>query len=73
VGALIAWLALVWIANLYMSLFARLRLDIKRERVEINLEEGEARASRQRERPRDRTFSRRFGATPPAAHGTVYR
>src|SRR5262245_26091707 len=39
VGALIAWLSLVWVANLYMSLFVRLRLDIKRERVEINKEE----------------------------------
>jgi len=45
VGALIAWLSLVWVANLYMSLFARLRLDIKRERVEIGMEEGEARAT----------------------------
>jgi len=44
VGALIAWLTLVWVANLYMSLFVRLRLDIKRERVEINMEEGHARA-----------------------------
>lgn len=43
VGALIAWLTVVWVANLYLSLFARLRLDIKRERVEINMEEGEAR------------------------------
>jgi hypothetical protein len=42
VGALIAWLSLVWVANLYMSLFVRLRLDIKRERVEINMEEGNA-------------------------------
>jgi hypothetical protein len=39
VGALIAWFTLVWVANLYMSLFARLRLDIKRERVEIKAEE----------------------------------
>jgi len=29
----------VWVANLYMSLFVRLRLDIKRERVEIDKEE----------------------------------
>src|SRR5262245_26588034 len=35
VGALIAWLSVVWVANVYMSLFVRLRLDIKRERVEI--------------------------------------
>jgi hypothetical protein len=38
-GVLIAWFALVWVANLYMSLFGRLRLDIKRERVEIAAEE----------------------------------
>jgi hypothetical protein len=43
-GAVIAWLALVWVANVYMSLFVRLRLDIKRERVEINVEEKEANA-----------------------------
>jgi hypothetical protein len=41
-GALLAWLALVWVANLYMSLFVRLRLDIKRERVEVDREERDA-------------------------------
>jgi hypothetical protein len=45
VGALIAWLSVVWVANVYMSLFVRLRLDIKRERVEISVEEGQARAA----------------------------
>jgi hypothetical protein len=34
-GYLIAGFALVWVANQYMGLFGRLRLDIKRERVEI--------------------------------------
>ena len=34
-GYLIGGVSLVWVANLYMSLFGRLRLDIKRERVEI--------------------------------------
>jgi hypothetical protein len=43
-GALIAWLAVVWVANVYMSLFVRLRLDIKRERVEIDVEEQDAAA-----------------------------
>jgi hypothetical protein len=38
-GAILAWFATVWVANVYMSLFARLRLDIKRERVEITQEE----------------------------------
>ena len=41
-GLLIAWFALVWVANLYMSLFGRLRLDIKRERVEIEAVEEAA-------------------------------
>ena len=40
-GYLIAGFALVWVANLYMSLFGRLRLDIKRERVEIDQVEEE--------------------------------
>jgi len=38
-GALLAWFTLVWVANFYMSLYGRLRLDIKRERVEIKAEE----------------------------------
>jgi len=40
-GAILAWFTLVWVANVYMSLFGRLRLDIKRERVEIKAEEKE--------------------------------
>jgi hypothetical protein len=38
-GYLIAWFSLVWVANIYMSAFGRLRLDIKRERVEIEEKE----------------------------------
>src|SRR5437764_155736 len=34
-GYLIGGFALVWVANFYMSLFGRLRLDIKKERVEV--------------------------------------
>ncbi|MEO6909606.1 MAG: hypothetical protein ABI158_01610 [Edaphobacter sp.] len=34
-GYLVAWFALVWIANIYMSLFNRIRLDIKHENVAI--------------------------------------
>ncbi|HZU42421.1 MAG TPA: hypothetical protein VE994_07100 [Terriglobales bacterium] len=34
-GYLVGGFALVWVANIYMSVFGRLRLDIKRERVEI--------------------------------------
>ncbi|GAC1700672.1 MAG: hypothetical protein NVS9B4_02470 [Candidatus Acidiferrum sp.] len=35
-GYLIAGFSLVWLANVYMSFFARIRLNIKRERVEIS-------------------------------------
>jgi hypothetical protein len=38
-GYLIAGFALVWVANVYMSLFARIRLEVKRERVQIMKEE----------------------------------
>jgi hypothetical protein len=38
-GLLIAWLALVWIANQYMGVFNRLRLDIKDERINIQVKE----------------------------------
>jgi hypothetical protein len=34
-GYMIAWFALVWVANVYMSGFSRLRLEIKHENVEI--------------------------------------
>src|SRR3954462_13566782 len=40
-GYLIAGFALVWIARQYMSLYGRLRLDIKGERVEIKQVENE--------------------------------
>jgi hypothetical protein len=38
-GYLIAWFALVWIANIYMCAFNRLRLEIKHENVEIAMDE----------------------------------
>ena len=39
-GYLIAGFSLVWVANMYMSFFGRLRLDIKREKVQIAAEEA---------------------------------
>jgi hypothetical protein len=38
-GYLIAVFSLVWVANLYMSVFGRVRLGIKRERIEIETSE----------------------------------
>ena len=38
-GLVLAWFSVVWVANVYMSLFGRLRLDIKREKVETQVAE----------------------------------
>lgn len=38
-GYLIAGFALVWIANIYMSLYAFIRIDIKKERIKTKQEE----------------------------------
>ena len=43
-GYLIGGFALVWIANLYMSIFGRLRLDIKHERIDIKAKEEQLEA-----------------------------
>jgi hypothetical protein len=39
-GYVIAGFSLVWIANLYMSVFGRIRLDLKRERIDIETKEN---------------------------------
>ncbi len=41
VGYVIAGFAVVWIANVYMSLYAFLRTDLKKERIQANIEEKE--------------------------------
>lgn len=38
-GYLIAGFALVWVANAYMSLFARLRVGMKKEKMQADIEE----------------------------------
>jgi hypothetical protein len=38
-GYVIAWFALVWVANQYMSVYNRLRLDIKGEKIEHKIKE----------------------------------
>src|SRR5581483_4047511 len=38
-GYVLAFFALVWVANQYMSVYNRLRLDIKHEQVEIKADE----------------------------------
>jgi hypothetical protein len=42
-GYVVALFALVWVANQYMSIYARLRLDIKHEGIEIKADEENVR------------------------------
>ena len=53
-GYIIAGFALVWVANQYMSVFGRLRLDIKRERVEIKQVQKEVEEKQEEEQSEDR-------------------
>lgn len=39
-GYLISGFSLVWVANIYMAIFGRLRLDLRKERAEITAEES---------------------------------
>lgn len=38
-GYLIAGFSLVWIANIYMSIFGRIRIDLKKEKLEVKEKE----------------------------------
>ena len=49
-GYLISWFAVVWIANQYMSVYNRLRLDIKSERLEGEIKEEVAESARKNNR-----------------------
>ena len=40
-GYLVAEFALVWIANIYMSIYARIRVTLKKERIEADLKDEE--------------------------------
>lgn len=44
-GYVVALFALVWVANQYMSIYNRLRLDIKHEQVQIKAEEKEKKSN----------------------------
>ena len=39
-GYVVAWLALVWVANHFIGIYGRLRLGIRSERLEIGLKEA---------------------------------
>lgn len=41
-GYIVAFFALVWVANIYMSLFGFVRVGMKREKMEAKIKEAEA-------------------------------
>ena len=43
----ISWFSLVWVANIYMNLFAFLRTDIKKEKIQITGKEQELKNNNQ--------------------------
>jgi hypothetical protein len=49
-GYVVAFFSLVWIANQYMSIYNRLRLDIKHEQVEIKADEKKVEENRWEDR-----------------------
>jgi hypothetical protein len=55
-GYFISFFALVWIANQYMSVYNRLRLDIKHEQVEIKAEERDVSRAVDQRKARSRSL-----------------
>ena len=41
-GYLLAGFAIVWIANIYMGLYSKIRLDIKKDKIEISEKEKDS-------------------------------
>ena len=57
-GYVIGGLALVWVANQYMSLYGHLRLDIKKERVKITEVQQQIEREKEQERASERGTER---------------
>ena len=49
-GYLVAFFSMVWIANQYMSIYNRLRLDIKSERLESEIKEEVVEAAKKNQK-----------------------
>ena len=45
IGYIVAFFALVWIANIYMSLFGLVRVGMKKEKIETKIKEAELQES----------------------------
>jgi hypothetical protein len=60
-GYLISWLAVVWVANHLISLYGRLRLGIRSERLEIGIKEAVSERAGAKAEDRPKAHERRAG------------
>jgi hypothetical protein len=60
-GYLLAWFAVVWVANVYMTLFGRLRVEIRAERAEADVKAREVAIKERELREADGVTSGRPG------------
>lgn len=58
-GYVLSFFAVVWVANMYMSLYARLRVDISSERATAEQKESEAAVRERQARQLDGELSKR--------------
>jgi hypothetical protein len=65
-GYLLSFFGIVFVANMYMSLFSRLRVDIRSERAAADLKETEKKVREQVVEGADGGGSNGTGAAPPA-------
>jgi hypothetical protein len=56
-GYLLAGFALVWIANIYMSIYAFIRIDIKKERIIAEVTEKKIESASQAHPKKDKATS----------------
>ena len=65
-GYVVAWLALVWVANHLIGIYGRLRLGIRSERLEIGLKEAVSERAGVKKVESVPTNARRANANPNA-------
>ena len=64
-GTIIGGFALVWVANVYMSLFARVRIDLKRERTEVSVLEKQDKVLEKQDKAEEKKLNSDGAARAP--------
>ena len=55
-GYLIGGFALVWLANIYMSIFGRLRVSTKKEKIEADIKEAELKGAQKEKEEKSKAY-----------------